>query len=141
MDALDNSDVISRVSTKRSRTGVEGKGQRIAFIDMGAKAGIIRDFKKRGCEIFVFPYNVGADAIEAVEPDMIFISNGPGDPRDVPGTVETVKKLVGKYKICGICMGHPDNRSRARLLDRKAQVRPPRRRTTRSRTSRPARSI
>lgn len=105
LDALDNSDVISRVSTKRAYR-IEGKGQRIAFIDMGAKAGIIRDFKKRGCEIFVFPYNVGADAIEAVEPDMIFISNGPGDPRDVPGTVETVKKLVGKYKICGICMGH-----------------------------------
>ena len=37
---------------------------------------------------------------------MVFISNGPGDPQDVPETVETVKNLIGKYRVCGICMGH-----------------------------------
>lgn len=73
---------------------------------MGAKAGIIRDFKERDCDITVFPYNVTAAEIEKIAPDMVFISNGPGDPQDVPETVETVKNLIGKYRVCGICMGH-----------------------------------
>ena len=42
----------------------------------------------------------------ALEPDGIFISNGPGDPTDVPETIETIKKLIGKYPIFGICLGH-----------------------------------
>lgn len=104
-DALDNSDVISRVSTK-STYNIKGSGKKVAFIDMGAKAGIIRDLKKRGCDITVFPYNASAADIEAINPDLVFISNGPGDPTDVPETINTVKSLIGKYKICGICMGH-----------------------------------
>ena len=92
LESLDNSDVISRVSTK-SAYNIKGGGKKVAFIDMGAKAGIIRDFKERDCDITVFPYNVTA-------------ANGPGDPQDVPETVETVKNLIGKYRVCGICMGH-----------------------------------
>lgn len=103
--SLDNSDVISRVSTK-SAYNIKGDGKKVAFIDMGAKAGIIRDLKQRGCDITVFPYNVKAAEIEAINPDLVFISNGPGDPTDVPETIETVRALIGKYKICGICMGH-----------------------------------
>ena len=41
-----------------------------------------------------------------MEPDGIFISNGPGDPMDVPETIETIRKLIGKYPIFGICLGH-----------------------------------
>lgn len=104
-DGLDNSDVISRVSTKTSYR-IEGSGKRVALIDMGAKAGILRSLKLRGCDITVLPYNVSAAEIEAVNPDMVFISNGPGDPADVPETVAAVKQLIGKYRICGICMGH-----------------------------------
>lgn len=103
--SLDNSDVISRVSTK-SAYNIKGGGKKVAFIDMGAKAGIIRDFKERDCDITVFPYNVTAAEIEKIAPDMVFISNGPGDPQDVPETVETVRNLIGKYRVCGICMGH-----------------------------------
>ena len=102
---LDNSDVISRVSSKNTYN-IKGSGKKIAFIDMGAKAGIIRDLKARECDITVFPYNTPAGEIEAINPDMVFISNGPGDPRDVPETIETVKVLIGKYPVCGICMGH-----------------------------------
>ncbi len=104
-DSLDNSDVISRVSTKTAYN-IKGDGKKIAFIDMGAKAGIIRDLKARGCDITVFPYNVSGAEIEAINPDMVFISNGPGDPTDVPETIDTVRSLIGKYSICGICMGH-----------------------------------
>lgn len=104
-EGLDNSDVISRVSTK-TKYNINGGGKRVAFIDMGAKAGILRDLKSRGCDITVFPYNVTSTEIEEINPDMVFISNGPGDPTDVPETIETVKKLIGRYSICGICMGH-----------------------------------
>lgn len=104
-DTLDNSDVISRVSAKYSYN-IGGTGERVAFIDMGTKHGILRDLSALGCDITVFPYNVSAKEIEKLNPDMVFVSNGPGDPRDVPETVETVKQLIGKYRVCGICMGH-----------------------------------
>ncbi len=52
------------------------------------------------------PWNTPADAIVALEPEGVFISNGPGDPADVPQTIETIKKLIGKYPIFGICLGH-----------------------------------
>lgn len=70
------------------------------------KQGIIRDLLKRGCKITVFPANIPASVIEEANPDLVFLSNGPGDPLDAPGTVDTVKQLIGKYPICGICMGH-----------------------------------
>ena len=103
--SLDNSKIIDTVSTKEKYV-IDGRKQHIAFIDMGTKSGILRDFKARGCKITVFPHDVSADEILEVNPDLVFISNGPGDPTDNPETIETVKSLVGKIKICGICMGH-----------------------------------
>ena len=105
LDSLDNRDVISRVSCKKSYK-VKGEGTKIAFIDMGCKAGIIRDLKSRGCAVTVFPYNAKAKEILKSKPELVFISNGPGDPMDVPETVKTVKELIGKVPLCGICMGH-----------------------------------
>ena len=58
------------------------------------------------CKITVFPANTSAEEIEKAAPDMVFLSNGPGDPLDAPATVDTVKALIGKLPICGICMGH-----------------------------------
>lgn len=106
MDTLDNSDVIMRCTTKEKYIINQGGKPKVAFIDMGAKSGILRDLKERGCEITVFPANVSAEEIEGYNPDLVFLSNGPGDPLDAPGTVDTVKALIGKFPICGICMGH-----------------------------------
>ncbi len=106
MDTLDNTHVIMDTTVKEVSVLNEKGSPHIAFIDMGAKSGILRDLVKRGCKITVFPADVKPDALEAVHPDMIFLSNGPGDPLDAPGTVDTVKALIGKYPICGICMGH-----------------------------------
>lgn len=104
--ALDNSHVIMETTTEQVYTlNDEGKTH-IAFIDMGAKDGILRDLQKRNCKITVFPANIPSELIEDANPDMVFISNGPGDPLDAPGTVDTVKALTGKFPICGICMGH-----------------------------------
>ena len=54
----------------------------------------------------IVPWNTPAEAIAALSPDGIFISNGPGDPNDVPQTVETIRKLIGKYPMFGVCLGH-----------------------------------
>lgn len=103
---LDNSQVIMQTTTEEKYTLNSGGRVKVAFIDMGAKDGILRDLVKRDCEVTVFPANVSSAEIEEMKPDMVFISNGPGDPLDAPGTVDTIKALLGKYKICGICMGH-----------------------------------
>lgn len=106
MKTIDNSHVIMDTTTEHIYT-LNGNGKKhIAFIDMGAKDGILRDLSKRGCKITVFPANIPAELIEDEKPDMVFISNGPGDPLDAPGTVDTIKKLIGKFPVCGICMGH-----------------------------------
>lgn len=79
---------------------------RIVAIDCGMKENIIRSLNKRGCTVTVVPWNTPVQKITALNPDGVFISNGPGDPTDVPQTIETVKKLIGKYPIFGICLGH-----------------------------------
>lgn len=106
MSTLDNSHVIMETTTKEIYTINEGGSPHVVFIDLGAKDGILRSLKKRGCKITVVPADVKAETIKELNPDMVFLSNGPGDPLDAPGTEETVKELIGKIPVCGICMGH-----------------------------------
>lgn len=106
IDGLDNSDVIMRTTTKKKYVYSEGKKHNIAFIDMGVKEHILRELAKLDSKVTVFPANVSPEEIMAEKPDMVFISNGPGDPLDAPGTVDTVRELIGKVPVCGICMGH-----------------------------------
>ena len=78
----------------------------VVAIDCGMKMNIVRSLHKRGCKVTVVPWNTPACTIENLNPDGIFISNGPGDPTDVPETIAAVKTLLGKYPIFGICLGH-----------------------------------
>ncbi len=106
LSSLDNSDVIMRTTAKEAYV-LNSPGQtHVAFIDMGAKQGIISSLLDRNCKISVFPATVKPEEIDAVKPDMVFLSNGPGDPLDAPGTADTVRALIGRYPIAGICMGH-----------------------------------
>lgn len=105
-DGLDNSNVILRTTAPEKYVINEAGTTKVAFIDMGAKDGILRDLAKRGCRITVYRADVSAQEILAEEPDLVFLSNGPGDPLDAPGTVDTVKALFGHVPVCGICMGH-----------------------------------
>ena len=105
-DSLNNKNVI-RECTIKEKYEIPGAGTHIAFVDMGAKRGLIRDFKSRGCRLTVFPAFTSAEEILSVNPDGIFLSNGPGDPKDVPEIIETVKKLIeSKKPITGVCMGN-----------------------------------
>ncbi len=78
----------------------------VAAIDCGMKLNIVRSLQKMGCKVTVLPWNTRPETIEELHPDGVFLSNGPGDPKDVPETVELVKALHGKYPIFGICLGH-----------------------------------
>lgn len=106
MDSLDNSDVILRVTTKEKYVINPAGRKHAAFIDLGTKKAILRALEKRDCKITVFPATVKAEEILAENPDFVFISSGPGDPMDAPGTLDTVKALVGKLPIFGLCTGH-----------------------------------
>ncbi|MCR4793407.1 MAG: glutamine-hydrolyzing carbamoyl-phosphate synthase small subunit [Lachnospiraceae bacterium] len=100
-------DAVSRVSRKFVENYITvGAKYHIAAIDFGMKENILRSFLNKGCSVTVFPWNATAEDVEAVRPDGIFLSNGPGDPEDVKEAIELVKALRGKYPIFGICLGH-----------------------------------
>lgn len=100
-------DAVSRVSCDKITVSyAENPKYHVVAVDCGMKMNIVRSLNKKGCNVTVVPWNTTAEEITALKPDGIFISNGPGNPTDVPQTVETVKKLIGKYPIFGICLGH-----------------------------------
>ncbi len=79
----------------------------IALIDYGKKDNIDRELTARGCNVKVFPHNANPDDILAFKPDGIFLSNGPGDPKDNVEGVKTLQELIPhKIPTMGICMGH-----------------------------------
>lgn len=78
----------------------------VVAIDCGIKLNIIRSLNARGCNVTVMPWNTSAKEIEKINPDGIFLSNGPGDPQDVQPVISMIRQLRGKYPIFGICLGH-----------------------------------
>ena len=103
---LDNSDVVMRTTTKEPYVLNRKGSKNVAFIDLGTKDGILRQLEKRDCRLSVFPADTSAEEILAINPDMVFVSNGPGAPENILPTVENVKKLIGKAPLCGICLGN-----------------------------------
>ena len=100
-------DAVSRVSRKTSEFYKSDAGRfHVAAIDCGMKENIIRSLVKRGCDVTVVPWNTPAEKIAQLNPDGLFLSNGPGDPQDVPEVIETVRALRGELPIFGICLGH-----------------------------------
>lgn len=102
-------DAVSKVSCKESYISKATNGDakfHVVAIDCGMKHGIVRDLNMYGCDVTVVPWNTGADEIMSKNPDGVFISNGPGDPMDVPETVNTIKAITGKVPVFGICLGH-----------------------------------
>ena len=79
---------------------------RVVAMDCGIKFNILRELHAHGCNIAVVPATATAEDIMALDPEGIFLSNGPGDPEGVPYVIDTVKALIGKKPIFGICLGH-----------------------------------
>ena len=78
----------------------------VVAIDCGMKQNILRSLLGKGLKVTVVPYDTDVETIEALKPDGIFISNGPGDPEDAVPVIEAIRELKGKYPIFGICLGH-----------------------------------
>jgi carbamoyl-phosphate synthase small subunit len=81
-------------------------GPRIAMIDTGVKLSIVRNLRSRGVTVTLHPCHAGPDALLAAEPDAVFLANGPGDPGALDYIVQTVRGLVGRLPVYGICLGH-----------------------------------
>jgi len=112
-------DLVSEVSVEASHGWSEGawdlaKGYtppqaprfRVVAFDSGIKRNILRQLSSLGCAVEVVPANTPAAAVLERKPDGVFLSNGPGDPEAVPYLVDTVRGLIGKAPIFGICLGN-----------------------------------
>jgi len=101
-------DRLSRFWERRAVSSVAGATSvpRVVALDFGMKRNIARIFQALGCALTVVPAGTGAEEILGQDPDGIFLSNGPGDPAGVPYAVETVRALLGRKPVFGICLGH-----------------------------------
>ena len=88
------------------REGQGGDGPRVAAIDTGIKRSIIRQLIARGVRLDLHPPDAGAAELLADDPDAVFLANGPGDPAALGYVVETVREVVGRKPVFGICLGH-----------------------------------
>jgi carbamoyl-phosphate synthase small subunit len=93
--------------TKADRQTEDGKpGPHVVCMDFGMKWNIPRHFCSRGNRVTVVPGNTSADAIMKLDPDGVFLSNGPGDPEPLTYAHRTVAELIGQVPVFGICLGH-----------------------------------
>jgi carbamoyl-phosphate synthase small subunit len=83
-----------------------GAGPRISVIDTGIKASMVRELVARGARVSLHPCTTSAEDLLAEDPDAVFLSNGPGDPAALSYIVDTVREIVGKKPVWGICLGH-----------------------------------
>jgi carbamoyl-phosphate synthase small subunit len=79
---------------------------KVVVMDYGVKYNILRSLQDWNCEVMVLPASSSLESILSYQPDGILLSNGPGDPEGVPYAIETVRQLIGKKPIFGICLGH-----------------------------------
>lgn len=108
MEQMSGSFLSEDVSTPKNYVvPAANKRFHVVALDLGIKAATPRSFAERGVEVTVVPFNTSAEAILAMKPDGIFLSNGPGDPATMDAIVETVRELLGaEVPIFGICFGH-----------------------------------
>jgi carbamoyl-phosphate synthase small subunit len=116
-------DLATAVTCKEAYRWTEGSGEwalslgdkpradatrrsHVVAYDFGMKRNILRRLVDVGCDVTVVPASATATQVEALKPDGIFLSNGPGDPEGVPYAIEAVRQLIGRRPIFGICLGH-----------------------------------
>ena len=109
-DGLVGIDIVKNVSCKKAyewdpKSDKPSKFHVVAF-DFGIKFNILRILRSLGCKITVVPASTTAQEVMAYKPDGVFLSNGPGDPAAVTYAIDTIKNILGKLPIFGICLGH-----------------------------------
>ncbi|GKX31124.1 carbamoyl-phosphate synthase small chain [Vallitalea longa] len=99
------SNIVEQVSRKDIKH-IEGSGKKIGVVDLGVKSGIIDQLASLDCDIYIFPYDISSKKIIEYDLDGVLFSNGPGDPKEANIPIETVKEIIGKLPVFGICLGH-----------------------------------
>jgi len=100
-------DLVREVSTKEPyEWDADGKQKHVVLVDDGVKYNILRLLAARGCRVTVLPPDADADTVLALRPDGILFSPGPGDPKFLDYQVATVRSLIGRAPLLGICLGH-----------------------------------
>ena len=97
---------LARDVTPAQPVILEGDGPRIAMIDTGVKLSIVRNLRERGATVELHPCAASPGDLMANRPNAIFLANGPGDPAALDYVVRTVRQLVGRLPVYGICLGH-----------------------------------
>jgi carbamoyl-phosphate synthase small subunit len=106
MTGRDLAQAVTPTDTLVVEADQAGAGPRIAMIDTGVKRSIVANLNRRGATVELHPCTASAEALLANGPDAVFLANGPGDPGALDYIVETVKELVGRLPVYGICLGH-----------------------------------
>ncbi len=96
--------LAGRVSTRKPYVAAEHGSPRVAVVDYGAKRSILRRLAGAGAAVTVFPHDVDADTLAGF--DGVLLSNGPGDPEPLVAEVATIRELLGRVPVLGICLGH-----------------------------------
>jgi carbamoyl-phosphate synthase small subunit len=84
----------------------EGEGPHVVGIDTGVKLSIVRQLREHGARLTLLPCDSGPEQVLAEDPDVVFLANGPGDPAALDYVVDTVRAVIGKRPVFGICLGH-----------------------------------
>jgi carbamoyl-phosphate synthase small subunit len=103
--SMDGAD-LARTVTPSEPVEIAGAGPHVVGIDTGIKLSIIRQFRERNCRLTLLPCSASAPEVLEHDPDLVFLANGPGDPAALDYVVDTVRALVGKRPVVGICLGH-----------------------------------
>ena len=97
---------LARTVTPESPVEIAGAGPHVVGIDTGIKLSIVRQLRERDCRLTLLPCSASAEEVLERDPDLVFLANGPGDPAALDYVVATVRELVGKRPMFGICLGH-----------------------------------
>jgi len=99
--------LVASVADAYGRGETVGDGRRhVVLLDCGVKRAILRELSGLDARVTVLPYGASTEEILAQRPDAVVVSPGPGDPRDLAETVETLRALIGKKPVFGVCLGH-----------------------------------
>ncbi|SER90747.1 carbamoyl-phosphate synthase small subunit [Isobaculum melis] len=96
---------VAQVSTTKPYPS-PGSGKNVVVIDFGLKHSILRELSLRNCHLTILPYQTDAQTILDLNPDGVMLTNGPGDPKDLPEVLDMIRGIQGKVPIFGICLGH-----------------------------------
>ncbi len=97
---------VAKFASKNKKIHYEGKGLNFVVIDLGLKNSILKNLINTECDVNLLPYAVNAKEILSYKPDAVLFSNGPGNPEDAKEVIETIKELIGKVPLYGICLGY-----------------------------------